>query len=137
MYRSPAFVIATLDAAETEHLAKLPPEPNGGIKEAGFVGIDQRSLPNEINLMGLQPLGLLEQLPDQEKRGNDDLHGIVRPESGDIPWLIGRVAIEDSDQNHPDKGSVSAERLETSKVREGATIKTLGFAGSVEADISN
>lgn len=45
--------------------------------------------------MGANKLGPLDQLPDEEKGRNHDLHGVVRPERRYVPWLIGGVAIKD------------------------------------------
>lgn len=75
--RTLPLIIPTLDPPEPNQLPNLPPKPNGRIHKASFVRINKRPLPDQISLVGFDKLSLLEDLPDDEERRDDDLHGVV------------------------------------------------------------
>lgn len=44
-------------------------------------------------LMRLDELGLLDELPDEVQRRNEDLHGVLLEEVGDVPGRVAGVAV--------------------------------------------
>ena len=133
----PALVITTLDTAEANHLSDFPPETNWWVQETGLIGIDERALPDQICFMGLDKLCALEDLPKNEEAWDDDLHGVIRPESLDIPRLEGRVSVKNGDENHPHKCKVCSVGLEPSGVTELVAVDTLGLTGTVVENEGN
>lgn len=132
-----ALIIATLNAEQAKHLGNFPPKADGRVDEASLVRIDERPLPYQVHLVGLDDLGLLDHLPDNVKQRDEDLHRVVRPELRQRPGLIRGVAVQDGDEDHPDQRQVSAVGLEPAVVGEAAAVDILRFAGAVEADVSD
>lgn len=85
--------------------------------------------------MWLDELGLVDHLPDEEEPRDENLHRIARPEARQRPGLVGRVAVQDGDEDHPHQRDVSAVRLEPAEVGEGAAVDVLRFAGAMEEDV--
>lgn len=85
--------------------------------------------------MRLDELGFLDDLPDEEERWNHDLHRVVRPERRQRPRLVGWIAVQNGDENHPDESDVCAVRLESPNVGKGTSVKTLCLAGAMEENV--
>jgi hypothetical protein len=130
-------IVSSLDPSNSEQLKDLPPEADRWVNETCLVGIDKGSFPDKIGLVGLDELGLLEELPDEEERWDDNLHSVVGPESLHVPRLVGWVAVKDSNDHHPDESDICASGLQPGIVGELTAVKVLGFAGTVEKDISD
>lgn len=128
-------IVSTLNTSEAEKLTDLSPEADWGIHEAGLICVDEGTFPDKITFVGLDELGLLDDLPDQEEGRDDDLHRIVGPEGLDIPWLVGGVSVQDGDEDHPDKADVGASGLQPGVVGELAAVQVLSFACPVEENI--
>lgn len=77
-----SLVVTPFDTPNADHLQHFSPEASRRVKEAIFVRIDQGSLPDQVGFISLDKLGFLEDLPDEEERRDDDLHGVVRPKGG-------------------------------------------------------
>jgi hypothetical protein len=63
---SPSGVVATLNPANADHLAHLPPEADRRAVEGVLVSIDGRTLPDQIDLVGCSELGAFQKLPTEE-----------------------------------------------------------------------
>ena len=73
-------VVTTLVAANADHLSHLPPETSWGVEEGSLVGIDGRALPDQVDLVGADDLGLVDDLPADVQDHDEDLHGVVLEE---------------------------------------------------------
>lgn len=135
--RITTFIVSALDPSNPDQLKDLPPEADGWINETCLVGIDKWPFPDKIGLVGLDELGLLEELPDEEERRDDNLHGVVGPEGLHVPRLVGWVSVKDSNDHHPDKCDICASGLQPGVVGELTAVKVLRFASTVEEDISD
>ena len=122
---------------EHEKLAHLLPEANRRTDERLLVRIDHRPLPDEVDLVRLDKLGLLQELPENEERRNEELHGVVGEEAGHGPGEIGGVAVVAGGDEHPAGAEVGAVGLEVAFVGEQVAVEALGLAGAVEADVGN
>lgn len=101
-----------------------------------LVGIDGRALPYKIRLVFPDEFGALEQLPanvqawiekDQDVGCEEARHAECGPET----------AVSEADDHHRFEGEREpcAVRLEPSGVRKRLPVKTLCFAGVVEAEV--
>lgn len=124
-------------ALQANKLKHLSPEANGWCDEGCFVCINERSIPNKVNLVGLEPLSLLEDLPEYEQdRGNAN-HGVVGEErlEGEVSWLKCRVSIDKNDTDLKDESDPGAVGLEVTAVWESLAIEALDLARLVESKI--
>ena len=131
----PPRIIASFDLLDTNHLAHLSPEADRGLQERLLVSIDSRSFPNEIDLAGLVPLGLVDEFPNGVEPWDEELHGVVGEEGGDGEGQVCGVAVDAADEEHPDKGEVGAPRLEPAGVGKRLAVEALCFAGAMELDV--
>lgn len=53
--------------SDTNKLTHLLPESDRGIQESLFICVDDGLLPNQVSLARLDPLGLVDELPDDEQ----------------------------------------------------------------------
>lgn len=83
-----SLIVTPFDAPNADHLQYFSPEASRWAKEAILVRIDQGTLPDQVSFISLHELGFLDDLPDEEERRDDDLHGVVRPEGGQRPRLV-------------------------------------------------
>lgn len=124
----------SLAASNADEVTHLSPETGRRSGDGVLVGIDQRALPDQVNLMGLQPLSLLDELPSEEKNGNHNLHGIVLEEELDIKGVERGVSVEDDNEGLQGEGDVGTVGLETAVVWHGGSVDALSLASIVEAD---
>ena len=130
--RSPG-VVPTLSPLDTHELTHLPPEPNWWTNESLFVRVDNGPFPDQVNFVWFDEFSLLEDLPEDEQRWNEELHGVVREEARDAPGHIGRPAVVTGSDEHPDEGEPRTVWLEPTDIGELLAIKALCFAGAPEA----
>lgn len=128
-------VVAAFDLLQPDKLAHLPPKSNGRTNESLFVRIDHRPLPDQVKFVRFNKLGLLQNLPENEERWNEELHGVVRKEARDGPGQVGGVAIVAGGGEHPDSAEVRTVWLEPANVGEFLAIEALCLAAAVEADV--
>ena len=131
-YSVPAGTNVASDSYQVSHLS---PEPDRRAVERGLICIDLGAFPDKINLVAGNNLCALEQLPEDEQNGHDDLHGVVCEEISHAPRLEGGVTIEDDNKDHPTKTNVGAVWLEAANVRKGLSVDTLSLASLVECNI--
>jgi len=123
-----------LEADELEHFG---PETDRRCCKGSLVCVNQRSVPDKIDLVWLEPLSPLENLPEDEEYGSEDDHGVVGNESlsGKVAGLEGRVTVDKDDYNLEDEGDPGAVWLEITAVRKRLAVKTLRLAGLEEAEV--
>ena len=73
---------------ESNEMTHLSPESHRRMNESLLVRINDRSIPNQVRLLRLDPLSLVNELPDQEQWRNEQLHGVVGEEVGHTPWQV-------------------------------------------------
>lgn len=127
-------IIPALNCSNTQQLSAFSPKAYRLINKGRLIGVDKWTFPDEINLVWLEPLGLLDHFPNKEEGGDEYLHGVVGEESGHVPGFVSRVAVEYRDEDHPDKANIGAVGLEPADVGELSAIQILCFAGTVIAD---
>lgn len=130
-----SLIVTPLDATNADHLQYFSPEASRWAKEAILVRIDQGTLPDQVGFISLDELGFLDDLPDEEERRDDNLHGVVRPEGGHRPRLVCGVTVDDGHDDHPNECNVGAVGLEVSEIGQGSAVKPLRFARAVEEDV--
>lgn len=134
--RGHATIVATLLALQSNHLNHLRPETNWWVDEGLLVSIDDRTFPNQISLAGLDELGLLDNLPEDEEDWCEDQHGVVGEEALHAEAAPeGGVSVAENDEPHPCEGDVSSVGLEPTSVWEGLAVETLLLASVVEEDV--
>jgi len=119
---------------DTDKLSHLLPEALGRCCDGVLVSVNDRTLPSEINLMGSEPAGLLVNLPEDEKTGRNELHGVVLEEQLGAPWLERLVAVAHNNAELEDKTNVSAVWLEATIVRHLSSVDALSLTGAVVVD---
>lgn len=134
---SPAIRAPVFLETNSDQVAHFSPESNRRLHESHLVSIDGGLLPNKIGVLGLDPCGLVNELPDHKQPWDEQLHGIVGEECGGAPGEVGGVAVDTSHGEHPGKAKVSAPRLEVSAVGERTAVETLDLTGLVESDVCN
>jgi hypothetical protein len=125
-----------VEEARHAKLSHLSPEANRGLGEGSLVSLDLRSLPDKINLVGLEPLGLLEDLPATEEENSKDLHGVVLEENLDVELGSESVVSVSEDKDKlDDQGDVGTVGLEVAVVGTlGLAVDTLSDTGTVVVD---
>lgn len=104
--------------------------------EASLIGVNERSVPNKVDLAGGDEFGLVEDLPENEQDGSEDEHSVVGEERLDREAsLEGTVAINEYNGGLEGQCDVGAVRLEVSGVRESLAVQTLRLASPEEADV--
>ena len=120
---------------EADELRHLEPEAGGRSRQAGLVGIDEGLLVDKVGLVGLDKLGALDELPEDEEAGHEDDDGVGGEEGLDVPGPEAGVAVEDDDDTLDHHGDVGGVGLEPALVGEGVAVDALGLAGAVEEDV--
>ena len=125
-----------VEEARHAKLSHLSPEANRGLGEGSLVSLNLGSLPDKINLVGLEPLGLLEDLPASEEENSEDLHGVVLEENLDVELGSESVVSVSEDKDElGDQGDVGTVGLEVAVVGTlSLAIDTLGDTGTVVVD---
>lgn len=129
--------MSILVTSNTNHLEHLDPEANGGSGDGVLVRINEGSLIDKVDLVGLDHARSLDNLPANEEEDSDNLHRVVGEEALDGWGSEGSVAVEENDEGLDEKGNVSAPGLESSIVGHLGTVDALSLAGAVVADESD
>jgi hypothetical protein len=104
-------------------LTHLSPESNRRLGKGSLVSLDLRSLPDEVNLVRSDVLGLLEDLPKSEEEDSQDLHGVVLEEDLDVKFgSEGVVSVGEDDNKLDNQGDVGTVGLKV------AVVGTLGLS---------
>lgn len=90
-----------------------------------------------VRLFRLQPLGPLENLPEDEQGKIDRNPHVSRHERIHIERPEDVEAVEDCDDGEEDEGEPCRVRLERGSEDQGASIDILGFKSSVEFDVGD
>lgn len=110
--------------------------PEGGWRgdERGLVGINQRTVPHEIDLVWVQPLRLLEKFPEDEQSRSYTNHRVVceEPLNGKCTWLEREITIHRYDYYLEDERDPGSVRLEVTAVGQHSAIETLDLTSFVE-----
>ena len=101
-----------------------------------LVRIDDRLVPDEICLVGLDELGLLVQLPAEEQDRVDEHHHVVGEEGihGEVTRKERGISVAGNHADEESKRNVRGPWLEAAEVREASAVKTLCVACAVEED---
>lgn len=112
------------------------PEANRRLSEGSLVRLNHRSLPNQVNLVRLDVLGPLKDLPANEEEDSEDLHGVVLEE--DLNVELGSESVVSVDENNDEldnEGDIGTIRLEVAVVRSlSLAVDALGDTGAVIID---
>lgn len=120
---------------ETHQLSQFRPEAQRWVLEPSLISIRDGPLPDQIGLVRADKLGLVPQLPAEEKDGREYHHGVVGEEGRNVPRREAAVAVEDDDEGLEHQSDVGTVRLEITVVGEGLAVDALGDAGAVEEDV--
>lgn len=116
-------------------MTHLPPKSDRWFHECHLVGVNCGLLPYKIGVLGFDPCGLVDDLPNDEQPGNEELHGIVGEECGGVPRQVSRVSVDAGDSEHPGQSKVGAPGLEPASVWQLFSVETLGLTRLVKADV--
>jgi len=122
----------------TENRQRLDlPEADGWRGETSLVGVDERSIPDKINLMGLDPLSLADKLPSYEQNWREKHHEVIRQKrvGSKIAGLEGGVPVDKDDNDLEAERNPCSIRLEITSIGQGCTVKSLDPARLVEGNV--
>lgn len=125
---------------DTNHLHHLLPEAAGWLagEQVVLVPIQEGPVPDEVDILGLDPLCALHDLPEDEQEGRHDLHGVVGEEGSHVKGRAERgPAVGEDDDGLQDEGDPGAVGLEVAVVGHGAAVNTLGLARGVVVQEGN
>lgn len=112
------------------------PETNGRLSEGSLVRLNHGSLPNQVNLVRSDVLGLLKDLPANKEEDSEDLHGVVLEE--DLNVELGSESVVSVDENNDEldnEGDVGTVGLEVAVVGSlSLAVDALGDTGAVVVD---
>lgn len=122
---------------EPDELQHLNPEADWGGGERCLVGINQGSIPDKVDLVGLEPLSLLDDLPEGEGDGSNQDHGVVGEEvsDGEVSGSESLVAIDKDNADLEAEREPSAVGLEVAAVGESLAVESLDLASLVEGKV--
>lgn len=126
-------------ALEANKLKHLSPEANRRSDEGCLIDVDDGCIPDQVDLVWLEPLCLLEKLPESEGDRCNEHHCVVGEQTlnGELAGQESGVAVGANDTDQDDEGYDCTIGLEISGVWKSLAIKSLGFAGSVEAQVGD
>lgn len=99
--------------------------------------IQRRLAGEDVRLVGRDPLGPLEDLPERVQGEVDGDADVRRDEAVDVERAEDVEAVEDGDDGEEDEREPGRVWLEGRTEAEGAAVDALGLEGGVEADVGN
>lgn len=125
--------------SETHNLDHLSPETDRWLSKAVLVSLNLGSLPDQVNLVGLDITRALKDLPSRIKKNSKDLHGVVLEKHLDVKLgSEGVVSVCEEDDKLDDYSDVGSVRLEVSVVRSlRLSVDALGNTSLVVVDVGD
>lgn len=128
-----------LISSETHNLDHLSPETNRWLSESILISLNLRSLPDQVDLVGLDVTRALKDLPSGIEKNSKDLHRVVLEKDLDVKLgSEGVVSVCEEDDKLDDQGDVGSVRLEVSVVRSlRLSVDALGDTSLVVVDVGD
>lgn len=131
---SSLLAINNLLAPDANHLHHLLPEAARRLagEQVFLVPVEKGPVPDEVDVLGADPLCALQDLPEDEQARGHDLHGVVGEEGADVESRAERgPAVGEDDDGLQDEGDPGAVGLEVAVVGHGAAVDILRLARGV------
>lgn len=125
--------------SETHNLDHLGPEANRWLSEGVLVSLNLGSLPDQVNLAGLDITRALKELPSRIKKNSKNLHRVVLEKDLDVKLgSEGVVSVCEENDKLDGQGDVGSVRLEISIVGSlRLSVDALGNTGLVVVDVGD
>jgi len=127
---------SALHAQDKGKKSKRKPLPRRPRHIIPSILLDLRHIPQQIDLLGLQPASLLDEFPADKQNGEDADHGVAEEEGGHVP-VAGQEDGVAADEGHDEAARQRVPRrvgLAPALVRERVAREALGLAGAHEVD---
>lgn len=88
------------------------------VHKSSLISVNGRSLPDEINLIGRDEFGALDNLPAKEEDYADEDHAVVdeKVADGEVAGQVNGITVTADNCGHADQAVPCAERLEPTLV---------------------